>query len=258
LAGVPAKGAGYSTHGQAAHATTASQRTALASVGDRDTVSAERSTSNNSSPSSQSSRSGAMDSALVFQTPPHTLGVLHDTFNNVILGVTFMALIALYVAIGSGFPHLREMFEMNEMQFFNAWPLKSLMALLIVNLSVVTGRASPSPRALRRVVHPCRHRHAHPRHQFLLPFQGRRPHAHPRRPVDRCVLRWRNACLVCPGRCDADRSVAVEVPAAFQKLYRAGHVHRQGTPRIHAVFPHRRQNHQRAEGGESDRTAGPD
>jgi hypothetical protein len=64
--------------------------------------------------------------------------LLRRTLNSVIFGIAVMALIALYVAVGSGFPAVREAFEMNEMQFFNAWPLKVLVALLVMNLAVVT------------------------------------------------------------------------------------------------------------------------
>lgn len=60
------------------------------------------------------------------------------TVNNVWFGITVMVLVALYVAIGSGLPAVREFFEMDELGFFNAWPLKVLMALLVANLVVVT------------------------------------------------------------------------------------------------------------------------
>jgi hypothetical protein len=60
------------------------------------------------------------------------------TLNNVVFGITLMVLIALYVAVGSGLTGVREYFEMNELEFFNAWPLKILMLLLCLNLAVVT------------------------------------------------------------------------------------------------------------------------
>ena len=59
------------------------------------------------------------------------------------MGITLMALVGSYIAIGSGLPKVRELFEMNDLQFFNAWPLKLLMALLITNLIVVTWRRIP-------------------------------------------------------------------------------------------------------------------
>lgn len=60
------------------------------------------------------------------------------TLNNVWFGIVMMVLVALYVAVGSGFASVREYFEMDELGFFNAWPLKLLMALLVANLVVVT------------------------------------------------------------------------------------------------------------------------
>lgn len=54
-----------------------------------------------------------------------------------------MILTALYIAIGSGFPSLRAYFEMDNLQFFDAWPLKVLMGLLITSLVVVTWRRIP-------------------------------------------------------------------------------------------------------------------
>lgn len=54
-----------------------------------------------------------------------------------------MVLIALYIAIGSGKPEVREFFEMNELAFFSTWPLKILMGLLVVNLAVVTWNRIP-------------------------------------------------------------------------------------------------------------------
>ena len=60
------------------------------------------------------------------------------TLNNVIFGITLMVLIGLYIAIGSGFPSVREYFELNELEFFDAWPLKLLMLLLCLNLATVT------------------------------------------------------------------------------------------------------------------------
>ena len=67
-----------------------------------------------------------------------SLRTIGRLFNSVIFGIALMAGVALYIALGSGLPRLREFFEMNEMQFFNAWPLKLLMLLLLVNLIVVT------------------------------------------------------------------------------------------------------------------------
>jgi hypothetical protein len=72
-----------------------------------------------------------------------TLSFILGLFSSVIFGITLMACTAGYIAIGSGIPKVREAFEMNELQFFNAWPLKTLMALLVANLCVVTWRRIP-------------------------------------------------------------------------------------------------------------------
>jgi hypothetical protein len=63
--------------------------------------------------------------------------------NSVPLGITLMALTAGYIAIGSGIASVREYFEMTELQFFDAWPLKLLMVLLIATLVVVTWKRIP-------------------------------------------------------------------------------------------------------------------
>jgi hypothetical protein len=68
---------------------------------------------------------------------------LLDLFTSVIFGIVLMALTAAYIAVGSGLPAVREAFEMSDLQFFNAWPLRVLMGLLIINLSVVTWRRIP-------------------------------------------------------------------------------------------------------------------
>ena len=60
------------------------------------------------------------------------------TLNNVVFGIALMVLIGAYIAIGSGVASVREYFEMDELEFFNAWPLKVLMLLLCLNLAVVT------------------------------------------------------------------------------------------------------------------------
>ncbi len=73
-----------------------------------------------------------------------TLKVVFDrTINNVLFGIALMLLLAAYIAIGSGFSGVRAYFEMNELEFFGAWPLKILMALLVVNLITVTWTRIP-------------------------------------------------------------------------------------------------------------------
>jgi hypothetical protein len=64
--------------------------------------------------------------------------IYRHVLNSVPFGIATMALIGLYIAIGSGFAPFREYFEMDEILFFNWWPLKILMAMLVINLTVVT------------------------------------------------------------------------------------------------------------------------
>jgi hypothetical protein len=72
--------------------------------------------------------------------------LFNRTLNSVIFGISLMLLTAVYIALGSGVAPVREYFEMNEMQFFNAWPLKVLMGLLVVNLATVTWTRIPFTR----------------------------------------------------------------------------------------------------------------
>jgi hypothetical protein len=65
------------------------------------------------------------------------------TLNNVVFGIALMVSIGLYVGIGSGRPDIRSYFEMSDLEFFNAWPLKTLMLLLCLNLAVVTWNRIP-------------------------------------------------------------------------------------------------------------------
>ncbi len=69
-------------------------------------------------------------------------------------GILLMALTAAFIAVGSARPWLKELgvdewpgirtwFDKTDMQFFNAWPLKTLMTLLVANLAVVTWRKIP-------------------------------------------------------------------------------------------------------------------
>ncbi len=65
------------------------------------------------------------------------------TLGSVIFGISLMVLLAAYIAVGSGLPAVREAFEMNEMQFFNAWPMLVLSILLCLNLICVTVERIP-------------------------------------------------------------------------------------------------------------------
>jgi hypothetical protein len=74
--------------------------------------------------------------------------------NSVPLGISLMVLTAFYIAVGSGRPWLREYgvdtwsglrywFDLTDLQFFDSWPLKMVMGLLIANLVVVTWKRIP-------------------------------------------------------------------------------------------------------------------
>jgi hypothetical protein len=65
------------------------------------------------------------------------------TLNNVFFGIALMTGIGLYIAIGSGFPTIRSYFELSDLDFFNAWPLKTMMVLLCANLATITWNRIP-------------------------------------------------------------------------------------------------------------------
>lgn len=64
--------------------------------------------------------------------------VLKHTLRSVWFGIILLALIAIYIGIGSGFPSVREYFEKDELAFFNAKPLAVLMILMVATLVTVT------------------------------------------------------------------------------------------------------------------------
>jgi len=71
--------------------------------------------------------------------PLRLLALVWDkTLNSVVFVIVTMLTLAAYVAIGSGLPEVRAYFEMTEMQFFNAWPMPVMAALLVVNLLTVS------------------------------------------------------------------------------------------------------------------------
>jgi len=69
--------------------------------------------------------------------------LVRHTLRSVIFGIVLLALIAAYIAIGSGLPGVREHFELDELAFFNAWPFKALIVLLISTLITVTIQRIP-------------------------------------------------------------------------------------------------------------------
>ncbi len=64
-------------------------------------------------------------------------------FSSVWLGILWLVLVGAYIAVGSGFASLCAHLEMTDLQFFDAWPMVTLLALLAVNLSIVTLRRIP-------------------------------------------------------------------------------------------------------------------
>src|SRR4051812_25299032 len=72
--------------------------------------------------------------------------LFRHTLRSVIFGIFLLVCIAAYVAIGSGLPGVREYFELDELGFFNAWPLKALMILMVANLVTVTLQRIPFTR----------------------------------------------------------------------------------------------------------------
>jgi len=71
------------------------------------------------------------------------IGLTVRFFSSVTLGIIYLGLIAVYMALGSGLPPLRAYFDVSTMQFFDAPPLVILLLLLAVTLIVVTLRRIP-------------------------------------------------------------------------------------------------------------------
>lgn len=73
------------------------------------------------------------------------LGVVLDLLTSVWFGVTVMVILFLYCSVGSAVPPFRQMpgLEMTEFEWFNWWPFTVLVAVLCVNLTVVTVRRIP-------------------------------------------------------------------------------------------------------------------
>ncbi len=71
------------------------------------------------------------------------LGRVVRLFSSVVFGLIILGSIAIYIAIGSGFASLRAYLEMTDLQFFDAWPMRILLMLLVADLSIVTLRRIP-------------------------------------------------------------------------------------------------------------------
>lgn len=71
------------------------------------------------------------------------MAIYRRTLCNVWFGIALMVLTGLYIAVGSGLPGVRAYFEMNDLAFFNAWPLRVLMVLLVSTLATITWTRIP-------------------------------------------------------------------------------------------------------------------
>lgn len=69
--------------------------------------------------------------------------LFRHTLCSVPFGIALLASIAAYIAVGSGLASVREYFELDELGFFNAWPLKLMMVLMVVTLITVTIQRIP-------------------------------------------------------------------------------------------------------------------
>jgi|GEM_PF-1422705 len=71
------------------------------------------------------------------------IGIVVRLLSSIWLGVLYLVLIAVYVGIGSGFANIRSSLEMNDLEFFNAWPMVTLSILMCTTLLVVSLRRIP-------------------------------------------------------------------------------------------------------------------
>jgi hypothetical protein len=73
------------------------------------------------------------------------LRALLDLFDSVWLGIALISVLFVYMSIGSAIPPFRQlrMFEMTEFEWFNWWPFTLMLALICVNMTVVTLRRIP-------------------------------------------------------------------------------------------------------------------
>jgi hypothetical protein len=64
-------------------------------------------------------------------------------FSSVWIGIGWLLLLGAYIGIGSGLPSMRAKLEMTDLQFFDAWPMRIILAGLALSLIVVTLRRIP-------------------------------------------------------------------------------------------------------------------
>ncbi len=70
---------------------------------------------------------------------------IRDLFSSVWLGVALLVVLFVYCSIGSAVPTVRQrpFFEMTEFEWFHWWPFDLLIALICINITVVTVRKIP-------------------------------------------------------------------------------------------------------------------
>ena len=74
---------------------------------------------------------------------PAPIGPVVRFFSSVKLGLVWLGLTAIYIGLGSGLPQLRSYFDVSSMEYFDAWPMVTLMILLAITLMTVTLRRIP-------------------------------------------------------------------------------------------------------------------
>ncbi len=87
--------------------------------------------------------SGALGRGLDRLAKAPVIGAVVRFFSSIWIGIGVLLLLAIYIAVGSGFATMRAKLEMTDLQFFDAWPMRVLVGWLALNLTVVTLRRIP-------------------------------------------------------------------------------------------------------------------
>jgi hypothetical protein len=86
---------------------------------------------------------GAAGRALDRLAKVPVVGAVVRFFSSIWIGIGVLLLLAIYIALGSGFATMRARMEMTDLQFFNWYPMRVLVGWLALNLTVVTLRRIP-------------------------------------------------------------------------------------------------------------------
>ncbi|HVS73750.1 MAG TPA: hypothetical protein VHQ47_21185 [Phycisphaerae bacterium] len=86
---------------------------------------------------------GALGKSLDYLATFPILKPILNTLNSIWVGISILILLALYIALGSGFANLRARMEMTDLQFFDWYPMRILVTWLALTLTVVTLRRIP-------------------------------------------------------------------------------------------------------------------